>query len=253
MKVGICDDVPVFVEWVERILREHCRQKDDEITIFKFEKGEDVLLCPEKFDLVFLDIEMPGKNGMEVAKQLRERADGDSLFIVFLTAYKKPIQQAFLLDAHRYIMKTDGDEMVIEAYESCKQKLKSRKYVIVQKGKEKIPIFLHHIIYVKSEGKGTKIYDRQQNEYTHGEMISKWERKYKKSGFFRCHRSYLVNLAEVREESLKCDREIRLSNGEILPLAKRKKEVFEETFMKFLCQEMQNSGLTLKFGLPSDL
>ena len=96
MKVGICDDVPVFVEWVERILREHCRQKDDEITIFKFEKGEDVLLCPEKFDLVFLDIEMPGKNGMEVAKQLRERADGDSLFIVFLTAYKKPIQQAFL-------------------------------------------------------------------------------------------------------------------------------------------------------------
>ena len=99
MKIAVCDD--------ERTVREDIAGKIEflfpETDVFLYESGNILLQSEENFDIVFLDIQMKGINGMDTAKKLRE--SGSDAVIIFVTALEEYVYQAFDVDAFHYLVK----------------------------------------------------------------------------------------------------------------------------------------------------
>ena len=86
MRIAICDDEKQICEFLKEKIRRYYFSNDINFSIQTFENGEKLLESDlNLIDVLFLDVEMPGRNGMKVAKAIREK--NKEMIIVFLTAY----------------------------------------------------------------------------------------------------------------------------------------------------------------------
>jgi two-component system LytT family response regulator len=182
------------------------------------------LLQQENFDIVFVDVQMPGMNGLELVKVLKNFATPPH--IVFVTAYEEYAVQAFELDAVDYLLKPIAKarleaalqraarrpgERTIPTQEEEAPKTKSREDEISESKQprllEKLPvdkesktllIDLSEIRYAVARGDYVyiKVYDR---EYLTRYSISDLEKRLPSPPFLRTHRAFLVNLRNVSE------------------------------------------------------
>ena len=170
-----------------------------------------VLLDSLDYDIVLLDIRMPGGTGLDLARRLGSREDPPA--IVFTTAYPDHAVEAFDLAAADYLVKpfdeerleralrralsaaVDADEAALEAPPTTLPPEESR--IAVQRNGRTVLIDPGDIVYV-SASRGYSYLkltdDRVLTSYTLAELERRLGRR-----FFRCHRSYLVNLRHVRE------------------------------------------------------
>ncbi len=105
MRIAVCDDE----KEVRLLLSGKIRKLYPEADVFCYGSGEELLRSTEPFDILFLDIQMEGQNGMETAARLRKK-DRD-VILVFITALEEYVFQAFDVGAFHYLVKpwTDGD------------------------------------------------------------------------------------------------------------------------------------------------
>ena len=164
-----------------------------------------------KPDAVFLDIEMPGMNGIELAKKIS--AIDSKIQIVFTTAYERYALQAFEVAAVHYILKPLTQAKVDTAIERINHVLTMNQSQgeivgkpetvdyngngicdrIIVKERNNILIFKSdELIYVRSERGGTIIVTKK-GSYKSRSGLNIWEDRLKDIGFVRCHRSFLVN------------------------------------------------------------
>ena len=170
-----------------------------------------------KPDVVFLDIQMRGMSGFEVA-QLFMKSDIKP-YIVFVTAYDKYAIDAFELNAVDYLLKPISagrlhktidrlqsmyhnknhyDEVNLDHILKYMNKPKTvQKFCVYSNGKH-IPLDPEDIIFASVDGRSTIIRSRKGDFYTSFNLVE-LEEKLKSNHFFRCHRSYLVNLNEINE------------------------------------------------------
>ena len=209
------DEIPAAEE-LKYLLSKHENFSVEDIA-FNGESGFE-LIQKIKPDVVFLDINMPMQNGVELAKKISEV--DDSVGIVFVTAYDEHAVQAFELDAldyilkpiddkrlqmtldrilHRLIHKNGPEDKLPKIISEIMTKLETKEMVC-----KKIPcefhgkivlIDLNDIFYCYIEGEKTYIKTRKECFLT-GYTLNQIE---KKAFFFRAHRSFLVNLDNVKE------------------------------------------------------
>ena len=171
-----------------------------------------------QYDVVFLDIAMPGLSGIELAERLRGRPQRP--FVVFVTAYDDYAVKAFETRALDYILKPFDEKRVGEALERVRERLgapegasaaatgagaapgegPNPRWVIGMRGETAIPIALDEIVFLTSERDQVYVHtrhDRYLTRYTLREL----ESLLPADRFFRCHRGYIVNLRHVREIS----------------------------------------------------
>ena len=128
LRVLIVDDEPLALDYMERLLG----AVDDIVIIARWRSGREALaeLQRQAVDLMFLDIQMPGLNGLDVVK----RCQSDVMpAVVFATAYDEYAVRAFEANAVDYLLKPFESERVIEAVARAKDRLLS---VALQSGKE---------------------------------------------------------------------------------------------------------------------
>jgi len=174
------------------------------------------------YDVVFLDVQMPGTTGLELVKQLKGRDPMPA--VVFVTAYENYAVPAFELRAVDYLLKPIEAERLAETIqrlrelkgggnggsggtggkekqeESKGEKKPGLTFLLTEKDEKQIPLPLNEIVYVFSEG--YNVYVQTHNErlltrYTLQELTERLP----SDQFFRCHRSYLVNIYQVKEIS----------------------------------------------------
>lgn len=100
MKIAICDDEKEIRESLRNILEEY-REPLEQIDLYA--GGEEFLECGKSYDLLFLDIDMKGINGIETARKIRLK--DKKIKIVYVTAYKEYASQAFSVHAFGYLLK----------------------------------------------------------------------------------------------------------------------------------------------------
>ena len=125
MTIGICDDLKAAVLELQGIIEEYCRKKEITADIVTFDRGEEALLHIDSVDILFLDIQMPGKNGMETARALRKR--GMDTILIFVTAIEEYVFQAFDVGAFHYLVKPFEQEKFAEVLRNAiKQKINKK-------------------------------------------------------------------------------------------------------------------------------
>ena len=99
MQIAVCEDEEIVREQIKELIIE---QKKD-CQVVQFVSGEELLAAHESFDLIFLDIQLDGMTGIEVAREFRNR--GDEVFLIFVTGAKEYIFDAFDVSAFQYLLK----------------------------------------------------------------------------------------------------------------------------------------------------
>ena len=107
MHIVFCDDHADVIAKYQRIVEDICVRHKIDATFDSYKSGESLLFSMEEIilgaDIIFLDVRMPGRNGIEVASVLRENGYGGE--IIFLTLFKDAVYYAFDVRANNYLLK----------------------------------------------------------------------------------------------------------------------------------------------------
>jgi DNA-binding LytR/AlgR family response regulator len=192
-------------------------------------------------DLAFLDIEMPGINGIELAKRMHLK--NPNLHIVFLTAYNNYSIEAFGVGAIHYLLKPTNPKALASAITRVERFKRiqsnhnsfSQSSMLPNNGSKPdriclmdhddiIILHLSDILYFSSLNSITTIVTKS-GEYTTRKPLNHWEHQLKSHDFIRCHKSYIINANYIHKiiHMLGDQKEIELSYCKILiPISRRK-------------------------------
>lgn len=192
-------------------------------------------------DIVFLDIEMPGENGFELYKYF-----GDTLKfnIIITTAYKEYALAAIKKGAFDYLLKPiDKMDLMSLIKKLDKKKLSVVNINISQNYSENLPklsfstqygmkyLELYSIVYASAVGSYTEIHTIDGKIVTTTKSLKEFEELTAQHNFFRCHKTYVVNLAYVSELIKKDEYLIVMKNNMRIPLSIRKRDEFQAKFI----------------------
>ncbi|KAK2269050.1 chemotaxis protein CheY [Clostridioides difficile] len=169
-----------------------------QIELFEFNSGEELLETNlEGIDIFFLDIKMLQLTGMDVAKIIRETNDTSE--IIFITSIVDYIQEGYKVRAYRYLLKPIDFGDLNESILSCiSDIIKKRENFMLIENKGIInKILINSIMYIEVRKKVLTIHTKNDTYYTKNSM-DKIELELEKYNFFRCHKSYLINLEYIQ-------------------------------------------------------
>ncbi len=231
MRIAICDDEKILAQNLQAMIEEAVKSLD--VLIDVYTDGNELLRRFEqkKYDIVFLDIEMPAIDGLSVARKLRDMSA--EVYIVFLTAHVEYAIKGYEVNALRYLTKPPVKEKVYEIIEHVQKKQTDEKSLWIKDGEGERKLKLSEIVYIEALNQKMIIHTISGNYEVWGKL-NEYEEKLGKDGFFRIHRSFLVSLAKV---SGIMGRNIRMLGGDELPVGRTKENEFREALIVYADKE----------------
>lgn len=193
IRFAVCDDDSIMVDCISDKLRENC--SDCEIN--KYADGESLLADSYRqlFDAIFLDIDMPGMNGMELAEKIRE--DNKYVKIIFVTNKEEFVYAAYKYSVFRFVRKSFLEQELSEVVVDLCDTLKSEKeYISIGTASGMMEIKICDIMYIESQAHKS-IINTVNGVFEVGKKISEYERLLENKGFIRTHKGYLVNFIYI--------------------------------------------------------
>jgi DNA-binding LytR/AlgR family response regulator len=234
LKIAICEDENNQRQEIVNIIERDLDLIKKQYKIFQFRNGEELISSILDFDIYFLDILMNKLTGIDVAKRIR--CINEKAIIVFISGIKDYVFQAFDVRAFHYILKPVHEEKLKKIlYSALEQINKKDKFIITKTISQKTKIFLKDIMYIESEKRKLKVHTNYDViEYYY--KLSDIEQELYRDNFFRCHKSYIVNLEYVHSYD---NTFIILKNLEKIYVSKYKLNDFSKAFMYYLKNEGQ--------------
>lgn len=228
MRIGVCDDEKNIRELISNKIKKE--YPNSEIVFFK--SGEELLLESKDIDILLLDIQMPGRNGIEIARQLRKK--NKKTILIFVTAMEDYVFEAFDVNAFNYIVKPFNDNRfmdvlnkAINEYNSSGEAEQETGYVMVSNRGMHTKVKLDEIIYAEVFNRKVVIHKIDEEIEYYGKM-SELEALVGES-FFRSHRAYLINFKYVEKYDAKT---IYMEKRKVL-MAKKNYPEFVKKYMKY--------------------
>ncbi len=247
MKIAICDDCISDIKRLEELILQN--RKLEKLDFFEFSSGEELLKSDQRFDVIFLDIEMKGNmDGTETAKRLQAR--GNDTLLSFYTAYDYPASHIVKIRPFSYLMKGSSEEDLRDSLEMILKEATRRMPVFISVPFERGICVLSpaDIIYIAIYERGTAIYlakdkadelNRMTWLHKNGEtamfLVSReklevYYEKLKDRGFVFAKKSYIINIQHIVE---RLKDTVIMSNGTELTVARSRKKEFDEEIMAY--------------------
>lgn len=227
-KIAVCDDEQIFIDDVVAKLKEQSEQCE----ISEYTSGEELLDSPLDFNIIFLDIEMVGINGINTAFSLRERKyDG---MIIFLTSHTEFMPDAFKVKAFRFLDKPLDDEKFNEAFTEAKKEILNTEHILLSdRSGKKVYLKLTDIVYLEAYGDGTYIYGKMGSVYDTDKPLKYWKEQIGSEHFYQIHKSYIVSYLYV-STILKSDQVVMKVVERPLDISRRNVVPFKNGFFDYI-------------------
>lgn len=223
--VALCDDENEQISLLRRLLADWAEDKPFALDIKEYDSAESFLFGYEDdpCDLLLLDIEMKGLNGMELARRLRGR--GDMLPIIFITGYDEYISEGYDVEALHYIMKPVDERRLFGVLDRYISRRSISEEMLVEADGQILHIPKDNITYIEAFGRKTELHMSDGTVIKSSMNIGAFQ---KTGSFLSCHRSYLVNLRYVKSIG---KTQITLDSGSTIPLSRR---LYNDVNQKFI-------------------
>ena len=218
MKAIICDDEKSTCSDLEDLLLKYAKEKKVSLNTEVFYSGDPLLdyLKREKTDILFLDIELPGMNGVSVGKYIREIMEDDNLFLVYISSKEHYALQLFQNQPFDFLVKPIEQEKVYPVLDHIYRIAgKNNRSFVYQNHNDSFRIAYNDILYFQSEGRKINIVMKDGIETFYGKLSAMEEKV--PEFFLRIHKSYLVNQNYVKEFTYEW---VKMINGDILNISK---------------------------------
>ena len=237
MRIAVCEDETIFRKQIIQEIEAYFQSYD--VIIDAFSSGEELIkkyLDAQKegkflkYDLLFLDIEMKAIDGFETAKKVR--SFGGEETILFLTSHTEFAMKGYEVAAFRFLAKPLEREKLREALGEFQKKMQEEKYMVLHTLEKDVCVSPAQILFV--EAMKNYVYycvteaDGVEQIYKVRDKIANVEEALKEEGFFRCHRSYLVQLQKVISYN---NKELVMKNGACIPISRGQVQTFKEALM----------------------
>ncbi len=230
LNIAIIDNEAPFRKSIATAVDEWVKKSKISATINEYSSAESFLFVYEEkkdYDLLLLDIEMDGINGVEMAKRIRH--EDETVQIIFITGYPDYMCQGYDLSALHYLIKPVSNEKLFEVLDRALKNIKKggNRIIFTTDGGEKV-VTLDAILYAESYSHNMHIvttdgaFDVRMTISSLAEVLG--------SEFIITHRSYIVNLSHIVFLS-KSD--ITLDSGEKIPISRNEFKKVHSCFVKY--------------------
>lgn len=242
MKAILVDDEPDGIRTLKKLLELHCPEVEVAGTAHNASLAKQ-LLEELKPDVVFLDIQMPGKTGLDLLTELSVR----DFEVIFVTAHNEYMLQALQYSAADYLLKPVDEDRLLEAVQRVESRLKSGRkeerteallHNLGQTGKPAemrlclptlkgfIILKLDDIIYCRAERSYTMFHLEGNKTVIVSKPLLDYDNLLRDTFFLRVHKSYLINIHHVKEYQRGEGGVVIMSDGTEIEVSRRKKELF---------------------------
>ncbi len=225
VQIAVCDDEIIFLDNFVNQISTQFRKAGMEIELSSFTNGTVLLEESKKipFDVLFLDIEMPGISGIEVAEAIR--AVNPFVNIIFVTNRDDLVFQSIHYKPFRFIRKSCLPEELPEAISAMAKKISSEnQYYTVSFNNSSRQIRVTDIMYVESYKHDIFLYTRD-DKYRIKSKLQRLEKDFEVFGFIRVHSGYLVNYRFIYSID---KTKVVLNNKDMVPLSRYRLETVKQ-------------------------
>lgn len=234
IKIAFCDDDMEVLHQMNELLDRYRVERNEDITYAAFQSPFELLTEIEKGirpDILFLDVVMPGQNGMDVAKEIRQY--DTNMKIIFLTSSPEFAVESYSVGAYFYQLKPIWEESFFRLMDAVLAECeKKKKNSLILRSKDGITrIDLQQLEYCEVLGRkllfhledGAVLESAGSLDDLAGQLMQY-------SNFFRPHRSFLVNMEYIQNIS---SRYIKMVNDAEIPIPHGKCSEIKNTYMEY--------------------
>lgn len=241
LKVALLDDDKSALPLICGSIESYFKREEIPVVIDSYDRYQDLYdACKKdnkKYNILFLDIEMPDISGIQVGKQIKD--DYPSCEIIFLSNREDKVFDSLLVHPFGFIRKRsffEDIDKVLHSYFQKKEEKKPEASITTEIDGNITSISVSDIVYIESQKRYQYIHLIDGNSIEAILTLNKFYDELKDKNFAFCHKSYLINISHIK--TIEQDT-ILMTNGDRVYLSRRKQKEIKELFLKYLQSKKQ--------------
>lgn len=228
-RIAICEDERNIRGALVSLCNEILNEISIEHSVTEFSSAEELETelsdNPDAFDILLLDIQMDQKNGMELAKEQREK--GNRISIIFITGCEEYLKEGYSVQPIQYLLKPVRKEELDRALKTDIRLNYTQKIIVLRKGVKTTALTVKDVVYIESFNH-TLVIHMAGGDLSFPQTLSEITQALPENTFCQIHKSYLVNMEHIMELTRS---EAVLSNGVKLPVGRK---YYNDAQLKFV-------------------
>ncbi|MDD7403276.1 MAG: LytTR family DNA-binding domain-containing protein [Butyribacter sp.] len=233
IRIAVCDDDMKTCNLLEEYIAKICDDMDVKLELHIYDNSTELCECVQKgqkYEVLFLDIEMPNRNGIEVGSYLRKNCGDDSIQIVYISGSESYAMKLFETHPVNFLIKPLAYEAVEETLKNSLELMNTMAQKFVYRKKQDVYfVDYRDIMYFKSNNRKVQIVIPDQTLDFYGKLEEIYQ-TLPESRFLYIHKSFIVNIAFIKTFEYSS---LSLLNGEVLPISQSRRKairIAQESF-----------------------
>lgn len=226
--IGICDDNSMVIEQLKTYIEEYLTETQIEADLSIFDSGDKLLASSCIPNILFLDIEMPGEDGIQTGKRIRER--GSECRIIMATSMVERFKEGFQIGASRFVTKPFEKDEVWEALQHALQSFVGMKTIPLYENRNLYSVQEKQIQYIQAyDGYAEAVVGKEGKKMRTELSLSRLEKELDSRLFCRINREYIINLTYIDSYT----KGTVTIGKEKIRVSRRKKKEFEQAYREY--------------------